>query len=294
MSTPELSKSVPVDELKRSRPERLYVIGSVWFASLFVGFMGLSALINPDVRIPVVDPLLEQLAAQKVQPTAPPVGKPKPAPTAIAPAPQPQPPKVTPSPTVKAVPPSPTAATPQPPAQPAAPPVTEDAISFWIYGAIIGSCLSGSTLITYSLYRLQQHRQQQKRQKLQHLKQFKRKRPKQLQRKIYERTAEVAPSPAVATATEARPVPPVVSVNPVPAHPVPEVAPLHISTPTVIAFPQVALEPVIDPEPIRHRPTKAETLAAIAQQAKQANPKRLVDAMDIRRKRRFAPLPQDL
>jgi hypothetical protein len=69
------------------------------------------------------------------------------------------------------------------------------------------------------------------------------------------------------------------------------IAPLRIQAPTNVEPLQVQLEPVIDPQPVRKKISRAEQLAHLAQQAKQQKPKSLVELMDIRRRDSFAPFP---
>ncbi|BAW95394.1 hypothetical protein NIES970_02990 [[Synechococcus] sp. NIES-970] len=113
---------------------RTYFLGGSGVAMAIASSVAMAALLNPRVPIPVVDSLLGSLPRQTAELMA-------------------QEPEVT-SPTSPTAPTEPTTAAP-PTLEPAVAPVSRP-VPLWVYGLIISSCLLGSSLLTYALYRLYQ------------------------------------------------------------------------------------------------------------------------------------------
>jgi hypothetical protein len=270
-NVPDVASNSP--EVVASHPERLWILGGVWLAIASIGFMGSATLINPEVKLPVIDPLLKKLDRSSDKPhktltfeepmehlrTLSPVVPMLPAVEKLLPETLVLPEIQAIAPLVVTNPPAPT--THQPTVN--TPTAPKGNVPIWAYGIIIASCAVGSSLITYSLYRLSRlasvHRQGKARRRV---------KPNQSR------------SPVRQSAT----------TTPV-GQPVAAIAPLRIQAPTNVEPLQVQLEPVIDPQPVRKKISRAEQLAHLAQQAKQQKPKSLVELMDIRRRDSFAPFP---
>ncbi|MGB2927146.1 MAG: hypothetical protein WBB82_17740 [Limnothrix sp.] len=59
-----IDKSLPApfvdnDTLPKPHPERLFLLGSAWLAVMCLGVFGATTLVNPDAKLPLVDPLLK-------------------------------------------------------------------------------------------------------------------------------------------------------------------------------------------------------------------------------------------
>lgn len=286
------------NELAKPHPERLLLLGGAWFAMMCFGVFGTTTLINPNAKLPIIDPILKLVTEKSETPAA---KLDKSLVTAVGgrisqivtPTPKPEPEiaietALEPQGAVDAV--NDNAAAIAPPTIPAesastklapVPPSPEDtAVPFWVYVIIIASCASGSLLMTYLLYKATQPkpRQQQTAVRAQATKTTIRQRPKAMGAK-----------PVMAKkASNPRQTPIIAMPKP---KPVPAIAPLHISTPTKIVPPQLHLEPVTDPEPAPQKISRAEQLAAIANQAKHQPKKSLVDLVDIRRQGPLAQFP---
>lgn len=287
MSQQDLSKATVVTHSEKQHPERMYILGGSWLAMVSLGMVGMSAIVNPDVKFPIIDPLLEKLAPQIVATTEQTADfstssiRGTATPSALSQT-STEIPEIQPEPAViEAAQPSESTAPdliPQPSATSAMP--------TWFYVGIIASCIAGSSLITYFLYKVTQQPTQPKKspQKSQKVRATVKTTEKQrnqsvqaIQKNDQSQSVKQVKSPVAQRKIE-----------------VAGVAPLRISTPTDVKPPQVKLEPVIDPQPTQVGPSKAEKLGEIAEKAKETSPKSLVEMMDIRRRGSLAPLLQDL
>lgn len=297
-------QTVLANELAKPHPERLLLLGGAWFAMMCFGVFGTTTLINPNAKLPIIDPLLELITKKpetsdvkldKSLVTA--VGgrisqivtpEPKLEPAAINEiASEPQVPADTVSEDPAAIATSTIAAESTStklaptPAPALVPPSPEDAsVPFWVYAAIIASCASGSLFITYGLYKATQPKPRQKQPSVR----TKAGKPMTARKRPHTKGAK----PVAAKGQKPRQTPMVTLPKP---EPVPVIAPLHISTPTKIAPPQLHLEPVTDPDPAPQKISRAGQLAAIAKQAKHQPKKSLVDLVDIRRQGPLAQFP---
>lgn len=288
-----------VNELAKPHPERLLLLGGAWFAMMCFGVFGTTTLINPNAKLPIIDPILK-LVAEKPETSVATLDKSLVTAVGgrisqiVTPTPKPEPEIASetvlePQGALDAVNDDLAAiATPTIPAESApaklapVPPSAEDTtVPLWVYAAIIASCASGSLLITYGLYKITQPKARQQpaamrtqASKTQTTRQF----PNAMGTKsvMAKKLSESHQTPTIAM-----PKP----------KPVPAIAPLHISTPTKVAPPQLHLEPVTDPAPAPRKISRAEQLAAIAKQAKHQPPKSLVDLVDIRRRGSLAQFP---
>ncbi|NJN73248.1 MAG: hypothetical protein HC799_10815 [Limnothrix sp. RL_2_0] len=297
-------QTVLVTELAKPHPERLLLLGGAWFAMMCFGVFGTTTLVNPNAKLPIIDPLLALLTdkpetseaqldaslvtavGERISQIVTPEPKPEPAAiNEIASEPQVPADNVNEEPGAIATPtiPAESTSTKLVPAPAPVQPSPDDAsVPFWVYAAIIISCASGSFLITYMLYKATQPKQRQKATIMPSRSSKKGMASPKHPREIGAKSAVVAKISAPSqTSTITIPKP----------EPVPEIAPLRISTPTKIAPPQLHLEPVTDPEPAPRKLSRAEQLAAIANQAKQQPKKSLVDLVDIRRKGPLAQFP---
>lgn len=259
-----------------AHPERWLILGSVWLAIASMGFVGASALVNPELKLPLIDPFLEAMARrgeksaveQGLRPFYPVVSEVQPllpSPGAIASVEFIEV-EVIETQTTETVKPSESVKTPAP--VPVVQPQKQRGshVPPWAYGIIIASCGAGSSLITYSLYRL-------------NLMVAARRQGKPQRKRIKKTVAPVR-----------RPVGQMSKATPL-GKSVEAIAPLQIKTPGNVEPLQVQLEPVIDPQPVRKPISRAEQLVHLAQQAQQQQPKSLVELMDIRRRDRLAPFP---
>lgn len=288
-----------VNELAKPHPERLFLLGGVWLAMMCFGVFGTTALIDPNAKLPIIDPILrlvtekpETAAAKldkslvtavggRISQIVTPVTKPEETEIAIETVLEPQGAADAVHDNLRAI------APPTIPEESAStklapvPTSTEDtAVPFWVYVIIIASCASGSLLMTYLLYKATQPKPRQPQTAV---------RAQTSKTTIHQRPRAMGAQPVMAKkASNPRQIPIIAMPKP---KPVPAIAPLHISTPTKIAPPQLHLEPVTDPEPAPQKISRAEQLAAIANQAKHQPKKSLVDLVDIRRQGPLAQFP---
>ncbi|OKH14590.1 hypothetical protein [[Limnothrix rosea] IAM M-220] len=267
--------------------ERLFLLGGAWVAMVTMGFLGLSALVNPEKRLPLIDPMLEAIAAMKQQEHI------------FAPAPEDVKADKTPdvwsavdlgvgyfgepaefsadvvslvavesdavvtadgiiesgsvAETIAVAPPT------LPPAVDVMP--KDNDVPDWVYWAIAVSCISGSSVITLFLYKLTSPTKVQSRPST--------RRP--VRRRM--KTAAVATAP----------------VTKIPVVAVPPITPLKISTPKTVQPPTLKIEPVIDPQPAeQQKHSRADYLATLAKNAQRQRPKSLVEMMDVRRRNHLA------
>lgn len=283
MSQQNLSQATVATKNEKQHSERMYLLGGSWLAMVSLGMVGMSSIVNPDVKFPLIDPLLEKLAPEIVVTTgeggdlATSSIRGTATPNALAKAAT-EIPETQPQPTASQ------AAQPKQSTSPdmIPPPAATSTMPAWFYVGIVTSCIAGSSLITYLLYKATQPTQLQKspQRVRQTVKTPNNQRPQPVQARPIQ-TAPQAPKQVQ---------PPVVQRKVVVA----EVAPLRISTPADVNPPQVKLEPVIDPQPTQLGPSKAAKMVAIAAKAKETSPKSLVEMMDIRRRGSLAPLLHDL
>jgi len=294
-----------VNELAKPHPERLLLLGGAWFAMMCFGVFGTTTLINPNAKLPIIDPLLK-LVTEKPETSTAKLDKslvtavgikisqivtPEPEPEiVIETALDPQGAADAVNDNLRAI------ANPVITEESAStklapvPPSTEDnAVPVWVYLAIIASCASGSLLITYVLYKATQPKPRQPQPVV---------RTKAIKQKVIKTTAIAHKSPQALRSKKSvmaaqghnnpRQTPTIAIPQP---EPIPAIAPLHVSTPSKIAPLQLHLEPVTDPAPAPRKISRAEQLAAIANQAKHQPKKSLVDLVDIRRKGPLAQFP---
>ncbi|AFY39040.1 hypothetical protein Lepto7376_2783 [[Leptolyngbya] sp. PCC 7376] len=254
----------------KAHPERFFLLGGAWLIMMTMAVMGGSAIVNPDKRLPVIDPLLEMIAAAKQRESVfTPVKKHyKEAKRADKTLDLVSPVTLAQDYFTDAVesqsdvlsiadgivePISESASQSVPPV-PATP---RDNVPTWMYLAITGSCISGSSILTLLLYKLTAAKATKS-----------------------QKRARKSPHSRVAQANRVK----------IPVVNVPAIAPLKISTPKAVAPPQLKIEPIVDPEPAATpKHSRAEYLARLAQNAKQQSPQSLVEMMDIRRRNHLAP-----
>lgn len=155
-----------------SHPERLLILAVAWCAMVAMGVVGASTIVNPESRLPVIDPLLEAIARSKqpvppqdiVQPEATEHINLVPTLTADEAYLEEYLQDLEEVPTPVTVEESPAEAQPvdvvesDPSANPStdssANPSTGNQVPIWLYWAILLSCSAGSTVVTVLLYRL--------------------------------------------------------------------------------------------------------------------------------------------
>ncbi len=284
MSFDKRGNKESVELTPQSHPERLLMLGGAWLAMVTMGIMGMSALVNPQKRLPLIDPLLEAIAEMKQQEHI------------FAPAPEDEKADKTidalsaviigqgyfaepaessadvislangKSDAATVVDEMQGSGTEEIAKEPSPVPTVVDAVPkndvpTWIYLAIASSCIAGSSVITVFLYKLTSPRRH----------------ALPSARKLTRRSIEqkkVASTPSLK----------------IPVVEVPPVTPLKISTPQRVQPPTLKIEPVVDPQPAeRPKRSRADYLAQLARNAKEQRPKRLVDVMDVRRRNNLAP-----
>lgn len=153
-----------------THPERLLILGGAWLVMVTMGVMGVSAIVNPEQRLPIIDPILTAIAQVKQQPTPQDLAKREDTETINL-----VPTLTTDEDYLQAIPQDSTestaiaeeVATPDPEATisletPTVTPTTENGtnanqnnhVPLWIYWAIFLSCTTGSAIITMLLYQL--------------------------------------------------------------------------------------------------------------------------------------------
>ena len=278
MSNKNLGKGV-VELGAKAHPERFFLLGGAWVAMMMMGIIGGSALVDPDTRLPVIDPLLEAIAIAKqdkavftpeeqleldrhsesgidVLSSVPlqPQGDIESSETPVAET------EVLTVPEVES-----DIFTEEAEESPVPIETTSrNKVPSWLFLLMITSCLAGSSLITFLLYKVADTKKSIK---------GKKKRVRKVARK---------PISASAANQSQRVKIPVVNV--------PAIAPLKISTPQAVAPPKLDIKPVVDPTPAATpKKSRAAYLAKLAKNAKQQSPKSLVEMMDIRRRNHLAP-----